>query len=156
MASLTRWTWVCVNSRSWWTGRPGVLWFMGSKRVRHDWATELNWNCLPERLYHLYFWLSQVLTVAHGIFTEAYRLLSSCGSQAHVPWGLWDLSSLTRDPVCTPCNGRQILNHWTTREILRLHHFMFPPQMFVIQFLHMLDSTWCCHYFLILATGIDD
>ena len=24
----------------WWTGRPGVLWFMGSRRVRHDWATE--------------------------------------------------------------------------------------------------------------------
>ena len=27
----------------WWTGRPGVLWFMGSQRVRHNWATELNW-----------------------------------------------------------------------------------------------------------------
>ena len=25
------------------TGRPGMLWFMGSKRVGHDWATELNW-----------------------------------------------------------------------------------------------------------------
>ena len=44
MASLTRWTWVWVNSRSWWwTGRPGVLWFMGSQRVGHDWATERNW-----------------------------------------------------------------------------------------------------------------
>ena len=43
MASLTRWTWVWVNSRNWWwTGRPGVLWFMGLQRVRHDWATELN------------------------------------------------------------------------------------------------------------------
>ena len=43
MASLTRWTWVWVNSGSWWwTGRPGVLWFMGSQRVRHDWVTELN------------------------------------------------------------------------------------------------------------------
>ena len=43
MASLTQWTWVWVNSRSWWwTGRPGVLWFMGSQRVRHDWVTELN------------------------------------------------------------------------------------------------------------------
>ena len=45
MASLTWWTWVWVNSRSWWwTGKPGVLWFMGSQRVRHDWATELNWT----------------------------------------------------------------------------------------------------------------
>ena len=34
-----------VNSGSWWwTGRPGVLWFMGSQRVGHDWATELNWT----------------------------------------------------------------------------------------------------------------
>ena len=44
-ASLTRWPWVWVNSGSWWwTGRPGVLWFMGSQRVGHDWATELNWT----------------------------------------------------------------------------------------------------------------
>ena len=43
MASLTRWMWVWVNSGSWWwTGKPGVLRFMGSQRVRHNWATELN------------------------------------------------------------------------------------------------------------------
>ena len=43
MASLTRWTWVWVNSRSWWwTERPGVVQFMGSPRVVHYWATELN------------------------------------------------------------------------------------------------------------------
>ena len=43
MASRTRWTWVLVNSGSWWwTGRPGVLQFMGLQRVRHDWSTELN------------------------------------------------------------------------------------------------------------------
>ena len=44
MASLTQWTWVWVNSGSWWwTGRTGMLWFMGSQRVGHNWATELNW-----------------------------------------------------------------------------------------------------------------
>ena len=43
MASLTQWTWVWVNSGSWWwTGRPGVLQYMGSQRVGCDW-TELNW-----------------------------------------------------------------------------------------------------------------
>ena len=43
MASPTQWTWIWVNSRSWWwTGRPGVLQSMGSQRVGHDWATELN------------------------------------------------------------------------------------------------------------------
>ena len=45
MASPTRGAWVWVNSGSWWwTGRPGVLRFMGSQRVRHDWATELHWT----------------------------------------------------------------------------------------------------------------
>ena len=45
MASPTRWRWVWVNSGSWWwTGRPGVLWFMGLQRVGHDWVTELNWT----------------------------------------------------------------------------------------------------------------
>ena len=46
MASPTWWTWVWVNSRSWWwIGRPGMLWFMGSQRVRQDWAAKLllNW-----------------------------------------------------------------------------------------------------------------
>ena len=44
MASLTKWTWVWVNSGSWWwTRRPGVLQSMGWQRARHDWLTELNW-----------------------------------------------------------------------------------------------------------------
>ena len=44
LALLTQWTWVWVNSGSWWwTGRPGVLRFMGSQRVGHNWVTtELN------------------------------------------------------------------------------------------------------------------
>ena len=45
MVSLTQWTWIWVNSRSWWwTGRPGVLWFRGSQSVGHDWVNELNWT----------------------------------------------------------------------------------------------------------------
>ena len=44
LESPTQWTWVWVNSGSWWwTGRPGLLRFMGSQRFGHDWATELNW-----------------------------------------------------------------------------------------------------------------
>ena len=43
ITSLTQWTWVRVNSGSWLLiGRPGMLQSMGSQRVRHDWATELN------------------------------------------------------------------------------------------------------------------
>ena len=49
MASPTQWTLVWVDSGSWWwTGRPGVLWFMASQRVGHNWATELNWMLLPQ------------------------------------------------------------------------------------------------------------
>ena len=45
MVSPTWWAWVWVNSGTlWWTGRPGVLQFMGLQRVGHDWATELNWT----------------------------------------------------------------------------------------------------------------
>ena len=45
MPSPTRCTWVWVNSGSWWwTGRPGMLQFMGSQRVWHFWKTELNWT----------------------------------------------------------------------------------------------------------------
>ena len=56
MASLTQWTWVWVNSRSWWwTGRPGMLQSMGLQRVGHDWATELNWNesCYKEKIMNI-------------------------------------------------------------------------------------------------------
>ena len=45
MASLTQWTWVWVNSENcWWTGTPGMLQFIGSRRVRLNWATVLNWT----------------------------------------------------------------------------------------------------------------
>ena len=62
MASPTQWTWVWVNSGSWWwTWRPGVLWSMGSQRVRHDWATELNsvkyihyMHCKPAYLTYMH------------------------------------------------------------------------------------------------------
>ena len=55
MASLTQWTWIWVNSGSWWwTGRPDVLPSMGSRRVGHDRVTGLNWS-LPASVF---MWLS--------------------------------------------------------------------------------------------------
>ena len=52
MASLTRWTWVWTSSGSWWwTGKPGVLQFMESQRVGHNWVTE--------QQQHLVYFLSQ-------------------------------------------------------------------------------------------------
>ena len=55
MASPTWWTWVWVDSRSWWwTGRPGVLWFMGSQsRTRLSDSTELNWKAYLTYKLHI-------------------------------------------------------------------------------------------------------
>ena len=64
MASLTRWTWVWVNSGSWWwTGRPGVLRFMGLQRVGHDWVTGLSWTELN--------WIKSILK---GLITYTQQL----------------------------------------------------------------------------------
>ena len=78
MASLTWWTWVSVNSESWWwTGRPGVLRFMGSQRVGHDWVTELNWT---ERRNYLTGWCSNpahILFLCNQILCTHYILCFS-------------------------------------------------------------------------------
>ena len=71
MASPTRWTWVWANSAScWWTGKPGVLQSMWLQRIRHNWATELNWTKSKlivnvswideENWYNLSFWYKDV------------------------------------------------------------------------------------------------
>ena len=87
MASLTRWTWVWVNSRSWWwTGRPGVLQFMGSQRVGHNWATELNWT---------------EYILSYFIFTKSYengRIISVWNLKKQVRWNDWT-QDLTQESV---------------------------------------------------------
>ena len=67
MASLTRWTWVWASSGSWrWTGKPGMLQSMGSQRVGHDWATELNWTIM------IYFGIQIVSDFAIGAISGWY------------------------------------------------------------------------------------
>ena len=87
-------------------------------------------------LIFIYFWLLQVLVVAHGILccgprasncgtrvpervgsVVAAHRLSSYGTRAQLACGIQALSSLTRDRTQVPCIGRWILNHWTTREV---------------------------------------
>ena len=74
MASLTRWTWVWVSSRSWWwTGKPGVLQFMGLQRVGHDWVTEWNWipDCLTCLLRKLYVCISLFLLFSCSVVSNS-------------------------------------------------------------------------------------
>ena len=75
MASLTRWPWVWVNSGSWWwTGRLGVLRFMGSQRAGHDWATELNWT--------------ECFLCNHNGFCQSIATVPCPTSQARCKWYL--------------------------------------------------------------------
>ena len=74
MASLTRWTWVWVNSGSlWWTGKPGVLWFTGFKKS--DTTEQLNWTELNDvwhgtsfhiLICHLYFFFGELSAKVFG------------------------------------------------------------------------------------------
>ena len=68
MTSLTRWTWVWVDAGSWWwTRRPGVLRFMGSQRVGHNLATELNWLWLSLRFEDLHLLRSSFFVCDNSI-----------------------------------------------------------------------------------------
>ena len=103
MASPTQWTRVWVNSWSWlWTGRPGVLQFMGLQRVRHDWATELNWWLVGRgvRCYSHFRELrpsklsKKGRTEAHTLVSRLHSPCPSCSARCSLSnvnmLGLWD------------------------------------------------------------------
>ena len=91
MASPTQWTWVWVNSGSWWwTGRTGVLQSRGRKEL--DTTERLNWLNLLQYSFCFTFWFLH-------------------------PRGMWGLSSLTWDWTCTLCIGRQSPNQRTAGEL---------------------------------------
>ena len=103
----------------------------------------MDW-CLLTCLF-VCFWLSQVVVVARRIFIDTRRFMgsrasgfSSGGTQAELPCGVWDLSSLTRDQTCISIE-RQILNHWTTREVPALLFLLSP----LFQ-LRIFERRWKC------------
>ena len=107
MAYPTWRTWVWVDSRSWsWTGRTGMLWFMGSQRVGHDWATEMNWTELdsspPGFFVHVIFQarILQWVTIYYS------RVSSQPRGWTHVS--------------CVSYIGRQILYLSVTWEAIKL------------------------------------
>ena len=90
MASPTRWAWVWVDSGSWWwTGRPGMLQFMGSQRVGHDWVNELNWSRERRRSV----WSDGVMSSSHFVLysgkpVPALCLISLTPGQQGLHWSL--------------------------------------------------------------------
>ena len=110
MASPTQWTWIWVNSRSWWkTGRPGMLQFIRSQRVRHNWATELNcterWHCYSTIILKWCI-ISPVVTTIYQCFwsppkymqisDEVWNVLDSMSKilRAQLPSGITKTQSL--------------------------------------------------------------
>ena len=89
MASPTQWSWVCVNSGSWWwTGRPGVLRFMGSQSGMTKWLnwTELNTerkNAPNLRLTDVDWWKGQKLALVSGIMVASLKEMRKFGRERH-------------------------------------------------------------------------
>ena len=70
MASLTRWTWVWVNSGIWWwTGRPGMLQFMRSQKVMTEW---LNWTELISVLHIIKVHCESKATINKSMSCQGY------------------------------------------------------------------------------------
>ena len=113
MASLTQWTWVWVNSGCWWwTGRPGVLRFMVSQRVRHDWAAELNWLKFHSKVKVTQSWptlCNPMDYTVHGILQA--RVLE------WVAFPFSRGSPQSRDQTQVSCIAAGFPTSWATREV---------------------------------------
>ena len=68
----------------WWTGRPGVLQFMGLQRVGHDWATELNWTVC---LFHETLLFQYYSSDSHSVASDSLPPLRTVAHQAPVSMG---------------------------------------------------------------------
>ena len=88
MASLTQWTWVWARSGIWWwTGKYGMLQSMRSKRVGHNWVTELNWIAVNVEHLLLAYWSTVFLL--WSIFSCLLPLLWQCYFFVCLTWVVW-------------------------------------------------------------------
>ena len=82
MTSPSQWTWVLVNSGSWWwTGRPGVLQSMGSQRDGHDWETEVYWTAAIQFCLGFFFFNASIfdsLKYYHLSLVQLSSVAQSC------------------------------------------------------------------------------
>jgi len=156
MASLSQWTWVWVNSRSWWwTGRPGVLCFMGSQRVRYDWVSELNWT---ER-YFISFLFIRLSTITSCWFHCNCLLQQSAHSHFHLVCGKIHNKRKTKQqkPCLVEWYGinRPICKHWvqTCKFIVYIYFIKCTFYIFihVIYFLYIYQELWKASFWTFTA-----
>ena len=121
-----------ITAKTKWTKSKHII-YRGAK-ITSDFSaitqTRGGWHRLFYLFYNLFFFfLCWIFIALYRIFVEAHRLLlfwnmgsrvhrlSNWGAQTSSPHSMWDLISPTRDSTCVPCIGRQIFNHWSTRQV---------------------------------------
>ena len=136
MASLTQWTWVGVNSGSWWwTGRPGVLQFMGLQRhgVGHDWATELTDS-------HIHTWLlekNKALTrwkFVSKVMSLLYNMLSRFVI-TFLPRSKHLLISWLQSPSVVILEPKKIKSPAVSIGFPSIFHEVMGPDVMIVEFL---------------------
>ena len=152
MVSPTQWTWVWVNFGSWqWTGRPGMLQSIGSQRVGHDWATELNWTLCSLTAY-----------ISHCIKSIS---CGSAGKESTCSMGdLVSVPGLGRFPgerngyplqYCGLENSIDCIVHGVTKSWTWLSEFHFTFHMKHQEFsTAVLLCWWCIYIYFYLAEGL--
>ena len=109
MTSPTQWTCIWVNSGSWWwTGRPGMVRFMGWQRVRPDWVTGLNWTEYKDRI--LYKKLSRVFAAWLEQGSVQFSL-DQWLSPVQLLWTTW--LQYVRPPCPLPTTGAYLNSCWS-------------------------------------------
>ena len=96
------------NSGSrWWTGRPGRLQSMGSQRLEHDWATELNW--IGGRL--------KVIT----IISWSHIYISVCFLERKGRSGISEVKPGIAHGLCCSCQHHSYISQKKSRETIGFH-----------------------------------
>ena len=127
MASLTLWTWVWVNSGSWWwTGRPGVLRFMGLQRVRHDWTTEQKLSHYQSKI-----WLG-IRCFMYLMITTKQRIWLDSQKTKMVNKNIqqWEITISQRNPARIKKRTRELQNSQNTIKKMALGSSCICTQSF--------------------------
>ena len=105
-----------VNSGSWWwTGRPGVLQFMGLQRVRHNWVSNVPLNHLwfQHTQFFLLTWFS--LNICSPVIKiEAFKL-----------WSPWPIGAVSSGPLLSPLQCLALLSPNAPRKGPVISHWVF-------------------------------
>ena len=130
---LTQWTWVWINSGSWWwTGRPGVLQSMGTQSIRYDRVMEYTHTqvCVYKYIKPNHFALYLKLT---NIFSQLWKVKVkslSCVWLFAIPW------TTARQASLFITNSQSLLKLMSIESVMPSNHFilcrplLLPPAIF--------------------------